>query len=349
MTKRIALCFDGTWNTPDHMDEGEVRPTNVYKTYEAVAARGPDGMEQAKYYGSGVGTNWFDRFRGGVFGWGLSEKIKEGYRWLVDNFEPGDELFLFGFSRGAYTARSTAGLIRNSGILRREHRDKVEDAYALYRRRDASSTPDSPEAVAFRRAYALETRIKFIGVWDTVGALGIPVGIPWMPMTFRHFFDKRWEFHDVRLSRTVDYAYHALAIDERRWQFRPTLWTQHPEAKDQVLEQAWFAGVHSNVGGGYKDTGLSDVAFVWMKQKAEQCGLGLDSAWIASHVQGDALASLRNSRVGVYRFLPPRDRTISTAVGARTQIAPSAEERHHTARNPEYAPKPLVRYLRRSQ
>jgi uncharacterized protein (DUF2235 family) len=349
MAKRIVLCFDGTWNTPDHVDEGVIRPTNVFKMYQAVGAHDAAGMEQRKFYGTGVGTGLFDRIRGGAFGWGLSDKIKEGYRFLVDAFEPGDEVFLFGFSRGAYTARSAAGLIRNSGILRREHRGRVDDAYALYRRRDKNSSPDSPEALKFRSAYSHETNIKCIGVWDTVGALGIPVGIPWMPMTFRHFIDQRWEFHDVRLSRSVEHAYHALAIDERRWQFHPTLWTQHPQPGNQVLEQVWFAGVHSNVGGGYKDTGLSDLTFLWMKEKAEQCLLAFDSAWIDANIHGEVLGPLRNSRVGIYQLIPGRDRTITVAPAARISIAESADERRKQARDPEYAPKPLLRYLRRIQ
>jgi uncharacterized protein (DUF2235 family) len=349
VTKRLVLCFDGTWNTPDHVDDGVIQPTNVFKMYSAVEPRDATGIEQRKFYGTGVGTGWFDRIRGGAFGWGLSEKIKDGYRFLIDTFDPGDEIFLFGFSRGAYTARSTAGLIRNSGILRREHRGKLEDAYELYRRRDKDSSPDSTDAVRFRSTYSHETNIKFVGVWDTVGALGIPVGIPWLPMTFRSFIDKRWEFHDVRLSRSVENAYHALAIDERRWQFKPTLWTQHPQAGNQVLEQVWFAGAHSNVGGGYRDAGLSDITFLWMKEHAERCGLGFNAAWIKDNIHGEVLGPLRNSRVGIYQILPGRDRSISVAPEARISIAASADERHKNARDPAYAPKPLLRYLRRIQ
>jgi uncharacterized protein (DUF2235 family) len=342
--KRLAVFFDGTWNVPDQKDG----PTNVVKLYAAVADRDANGMQQRKFYDTGVGTGLFDRLRGGAFGWGLSEKIKEGYLFIVDSFEPGDEIFLFGFSRGAYTARSTAGLIRNCGILKRESRDKLEQAYALYRRRDPDSHPDADESQAFRNNYSYETNIKFIGVWDTVGSLGIPVGIPWLPVTLVHFIDQQWEFHDVQLSRSVENAYQALAIDERRRQFMPTLWKQHPQPGNQVMEQVWFAGVHSNVGGGYKDTGLSDVTFLWMQGKAELAGLAFDPDYVTNHIHPDPLLGvLYDSRVGFYQFLPGRDRTIGEAAAAREAVDPSAEDRHARARNPEYAPATLMRYLAR--
>jgi uncharacterized protein (DUF2235 family) len=342
MAKRLVLCFDGTWNRPDQKDG----PTNVYKMYTALSPVDPAGVVQKPFYDEGVGTHWYDRIRGGLFGSGLSEKIKEGYGFLIKNFEQGDELFLFGFSRGAYTARSTAGLIRKCGILRREYGYKLEDAYELYRKRDAK-TPDTPDAVAFRNSYSQVTNIKFVGVWDTVGALGIPVGIPWMPMTFRHLIDQRWEFHDVQLSRTVENAFHAVAIDERRPQFQPTLWKQNPQPGEQVMEQVWFAGVHSNVGGGYKDTGLSDTAFMWMQEKAAQCGLHFDSRWIADNIHANAFGCLRDSRVLLYRLLRGRDRTIWTDAQFRNAISDKALERHEKATDPRYVPRPLLRYFRR--
>jgi uncharacterized protein (DUF2235 family) len=342
MAKRLVLCFDGTWNTPDQK-EG---PTNVYKMSKAVAPVDPAGVEQMNFYGEGVGTRWYDRILGGAFGWGLSEKIKDGYRWLIDNFDQGDELFLFGFSRGAYTARSTAGFIRKCGILRREHSDQLEPAYELYRQRDKDV--DAPHVVRFRDSFSQTTNIRFLGVWDTVGSLGIPVGIPWMPMTFRHFIDKRWEFHDVRLSRTVENAFHAVAIDERRPQFRPTLWSQNPDHGNQVMEQVWFAGVHSNVGGGYNDTGLSDVTFMWMKGKAEQCGLHFNATWLANNIPSpNPLGVLRDSRELFYAWIPGRDRTIDIELEHRNAISDKARVRYVQARDPEYKPRPLLRYLRR--
>lgn len=260
--KRLVVCSDGTWNKPD-----QPNPTNVVKVATTLRQADAAAISQLLFYDPGVGTGTFDHLRGGAFGVGLSKNIQQAYHFLVFNYEPGDELFFFGFSRGAYTVRSTVGLIRNSGLLKREYLGKSEEAYQLYRRRDPASYPASEEATRFRQQYAHEPAVKFIGVWDTVGALGVP-----LPLV-----SKFWEFHDVRLSRSVQYAYHALAIDERRKNFKPTLWEQHPEApQTQVLEQVWFAGVHSDVGGGYASAALSDIALLWMVNKAEGCGLAFN-------------------------------------------------------------------------
>lgn len=291
--KRIVVCCDGTWNKPD-----QPHPTNVVKVAVTLKMADADGIEQLLFYDQGVGTGTLDRIRGGAFGVGLSRNIQEAYRFLVFNYEPGDELYFFGFSRGAYTVRSAVGLIRNSGLLRREHFDKIDAAYQLYRRRDKESAPAEAEATEFRRNYSHEPRVKFIGVWDTVGSLGIPLDGPMA------LVNKFWEFHDLRLSRSVDCACHALAIDEKRKPFRPTLWEQHPQAPaSQVLEQVWFAGVHSNVGGGYADTGLSDIALLWMVGKAEACGLAFNREYLQTMVKPSALAKMGKSQNLFYRII----------------------------------------------
>ena len=292
MPKRLIVCCDGTWNKPD-----QPSPTNVTKLALYMASQDPAGIEQRVFYDKGVGTGRFDHLLGGAFGVGLSKNVQDGYRFLVANYEPGDELFFFGFSRGAYTARSIVGFIRNSGLLKREYADKLAPAYDLYRRRDDASHPDAAEAELFRKSFAYEPRVKFIGVWDTVGALGIPLSGP------LGFFNKKCQFHDVRLSRAVDHAYHALAIDEKRKPFRPALWEQHPAAKAQVLEQVWFAGVHSNVGGGYPDSGLSNVALLWMVGKAQDCGLAFDRARLNAMVKPDPLGKLENSQNFFFKLL----------------------------------------------
>ena len=128
-----------------------------------------------RVFSTGWSNRRHDKFLGGAFGFGFSKNVIDGYRFLLHNFESNDEIFLFGFSRGAYTARSIAGFIRNCGILKKEHADRIEEAFKLYRRKDAH--PDSPEAEEFRKKYAMETPITFVGVWDTVGSLGIPIGI----------------------------------------------------------------------------------------------------------------------------------------------------------------------------
>ncbi|MDQ4146150.1 MAG: DUF2235 domain-containing protein [Pseudomonadota bacterium] len=347
MAKRLVICSDGTWNIPDRKDRGRVCPSNVAKMALAVAPRDPQGVEQQVFYNKGVGTGAFDRLRGGAFGWGLSKNIQDVYRFIVERYELGDEIFLFGFSRGAYTVRSAAGLIRNCGVLKREHKGKVVEAYNLYRRRDDASHPTGVEAQLFRRQFSTEVRIRFIGVWDTVGALGIPVGIPWLPVSWLHFINKRWEFHDVKLSTFVDNAYHALAIDEKRPQFTPTLWEQQPDAQSQHMEQVWFAGVHTNVGGGYQDTGLSDITFLWMKEKAEACGLAFDQEYIQQAFAPDHLGVLRDSKTGLYELFPDAVRPIGRGHRANEVVHPSAVDRMEQARNPSYRPTNLVSYLQR--
>ena len=186
--------------------------------------------------------------------------------------------------------------------MKRDHLDQIGAAYALYRRRDEASHPRAEEATAFRAAHAWEPRIKFIGVWDTVGSLGIPL----IPLRF--WTKQRFEFHDVQLSSRVDFAFQALAVDELRKPFAPTLWQAQESAKGQLLEQVWFPGVHSNVGGGYADHGLSDLALQWLADKAEACGLGLA---MPSDMNPDALGAMQDSMNFWYRLLGKILRTIN--------------------------------------
>lgn len=277
MARKLSVLFDGTWNTTQDR-------TNVIRLSELIATAGSDGSEQLPpFYDKGVGTHALDRLSGGVFGYGLSDNIRDGYRWLAANFQPGDELFLFGFSRGAYTARSLAGIIRKCGILRSAEKGLIQQAYELYR--DKNIHPDNPDAVAFRASFAQETRIKFIGVWDTVGSLGIPAtGVPFS----RDFY----QWHDTELSKIVDYAYHALAIDEHRKDFAPAVWTERkPENID--VEQRWFVGAHSNVGGGYRNDPLPNLALAWLQQKARAAGLSFKTGVVVN--DQDALASINDS------------------------------------------------------
>ena len=348
MSKRLVLCCDGTWNTPDQQSGGRPCPTNVTKLALAVADAGDDGKEQIVFYHRGVGTSRWERLRGGAFGFGLSRNVQDTYRFIVQNFEPGDELFFFGFSRGAFTARSTAGLVRNAGILRREYADRLEEAYALYR--DRTTHPRGTESQLFRRSYSHETRIRFIGVWDTVGALGIPLsGLRWV-----NAFNRRWQFHDTDLSTTVDAAFQALAIDEQRRPFEPAVWRQQDDAHDQRLEQVWFTGDHCDVGGGYSDAALADLALLWMADRARSCGLGLRSDAFPTVapagatnevvvVGPDAMGELHDSRTAFYRLVPPFVRPIGEKDPVHEYAASTAAERHN--KDPHYAPPGLVAYL----
>ena len=288
MPRRLIVCADGTWNKVEKTEGGKHLSTNVAKLAAALLPIDIEGTPQLLCYLEGVGTHDGEWLRGGMFGLGISRNIREAYEFLVDAYEPGDEIWIFGFSRGAFTARSLAGMIRNSGLLVSKHKDQIGPAMSLYRNRYDDTAPDAPRARIFRNKYSYEPGIKFIGVWDTVGALGVPGVHLWLARLLRI----EWQFHDVELSRSVENAYHALAIHEKRSDFSPTLWKKQdwPEASKQALEQVWFTGVHSDIGGGYAQAGLSDIALLWMVEKARSCGLGFredflkDTRWVAPDV-----------------------------------------------------------------
>ncbi len=352
MPKRLVLCCDGTWNTAGRERDGRLCPTNVAKVALGVDLQGEDGVEQRVYYQPGVGTRPGERIRGGAFGMGLSRGVKDAYRFILEHYEPGDELFLFGFSRGAYTARSTVGLIRNCGVLRREHAGRLEEAYALYRSRHAA--PRDLEAQLFRRSYSHEPRVRFLGVWDTVGSLGIPsVGLGLSSLA-----NRRWEFHDTRLSNTVDAAYQALAIDEGRRPYAPTLWDRRSVAGRPEVEQVWFSGDHCDVGGGHARSELADIALLWMVDRARSCGLAFrDDAYRRPAEGGpprfdgrtfpvdpDPLGVLHDSRRWLFRLLRPHARRIGGEDASSESVASSAVQRLED-RRARYAPRELVAYL----
>ena len=338
MAKRLVVCCDGTWNTPDQTSDGKPCPTNVTKIALAVAPEDGAGTTQVVYYHRGVGTERGEHLSGGAFGFGLSRDVQRAYRFITENYEPGDELYFFGFSRGAFTARSTAGFVRNAGILRRQNIGLLDEAYALYRDRTPNTDPRATESELFRRSYSHETRIRFIGVWDTVGALGIPLS----GLRLVNLVNRRWQFHDTDLSTTVDAAFQALAIDEKRRPFAPTIWSQKPDAVGQRLEQVWFSGVHCDVGGGYPGTGLSDIALRWMVDRARSSGLKLEQDVIES-TRPDPLGEIHESRKAFYRLLPPFDRKIGQTVRGHELVGSSALERHK--KDPAYAPPELMTFL----
>lgn len=344
--KRIISCSDGTWNQPGTKDRGTAVKTNVAKMYECICATGNNGIAQVKIYDQGVGTGytWKDRLLGGATGAGIDKNIKDIYTFFVLNYQPGDELYLFGFSRGAYTARSLGGFIRNCGILKKEYIHLIHEAYNLYRDRNDYTRPDSDLMKSFRAAYCVEnlTPIHFIGVWDTVGALGIP--LPWYRLANLH----RYKFHDVTLSSYVRHAYQALAIDERRAIFSPALWEKSNTVKSnpghpQQLEQRWFAGVHANVGGGYADCGLSNLCLQWLLDKAQAAGLCYHEPPLVEPRDCDK-GELRNSYTPLYWLTPPRWRTINLEDADSNQtIDPNVWERWQN-KQWKYRPKNLQAY-----
>lgn len=296
MKKRLVICCDGTWNRLDSES-----PTNVVKLARSLAYQ--DGsIPQLVHFDDGVGTLEADsskgvassvagiyRFMGGLAGEGLLKNVETAYRFLIFNYEPGDEIFIFGFSRGAFTARSLCGLIRNCGILERRHAYRVKTALGLYRSDDPAAHPDGETALAFRANYAsthylndndlnhrnipadslTRLKIRYLGVWDTVGALGVPKN----PIGIGNASRKRHRFHDTQLSSMIENARHAVALDETRKNFAPTLWRAPRTNSSGEYLQRWFPGDHGSVGGGGDITGLSDGALLWIFEGGEKLGL----------------------------------------------------------------------------
>jgi len=350
--KKLILCCDGTWNRADQETEGKPCPTNVIKIAYRIAKR--DGATpQILFYDQGVGTgNVVDRYSGGAFGDGLEDNIYDAYRFLIANYEAGDEIFIFGFSRGAFTARSIGGLIRNCGILRRDMIERYSEARAIYQ--DPKDGPDDPRSVKFKEESSVcgreDVPIKLIGVWDTVGSLGIPL------RGLRGLTRKDYQFHDVELSKTVQLAYHALAIDEHRAPFEPTLWMHKPKP-GQTVEQVWFCGAHSDVGGGYPEKGLSDITLDWMIGKARGAGLVFDDATMAAHpIHPDPLAKITDSKTGLYNMTPGIDRQIGKAAersGEQSEKTDPTQSIHPSVlqrwdKDGKYRPRALKDYFTRA-
>lgn len=263
MSKRILMCCDGTWDSTSNQ-------TNVVRIFNALRTT----AEQVPFYDTGVGADSrpLERLTGGAFGLGLFRKIKAAYTKIAHVYEAGDEVFLFGFSRGAYTARSVAGMIAACGLPTKNFADEmVDQIFDAYRSKDQRAE----KLKELSQCCLSEASITMLGVWDTVGALGIPAVLGGVdPMLYG--------FLDTSLHANVRHAYHALAIDERRIEFPPTLWDSAPAA-GQTIEQVWFPGVHCDVGGGYPPdaeagTALSDITLGWMMSKAKALGADFDPA-----------------------------------------------------------------------
>lgn len=351
MPKRLIVSFDGTWQSPqDDKPPEKRRETNVRRLHESIAGeprdkrgdlvegRGADGLAQVAWYDPGVGTEFFNRIRGGLFGRGLGKNIRQGYRFLAEHCDAGDQVFLFGFSRGAYTARSLVGLIRKTGLLRKENVSKarIQEAYDIYRRRDKHADPD--HAVEFRERHSREIRIKFLGVWDTVGALGIPIA------AFKGFNKRRHQFHDVSLSRIVESACHAVAIDEHRSSYDVSLWNPPADAVGQRMEQRWFVGAHSDVGGGSKEAGLSRLSLKWMQTKAQEAGLTFKGLVETVDDLPDPTDSYRKFLGGLYKRLKPEFfRDIGATRLGHEVLDPSVLTKHGVDR--DYRPQNLMTFM----
>ena len=298
--KRLVICCDGTWNRPDSRYITNVE--KIARTVQTDLDR-TGGVQQLVYYLGGVGGSYrVDRILGGAFGLGLFANVLAGYRFLAQNYEPGDEIFVFGFSRGAYTARSMVGMIGKVGLLTRTALvdERLPEAVARYKRHDPLGGKFGSSAAEFRRDYChVETPIAFLGVFDTVGALGVPGAVR-----------KAHQFHDVQLSDAVLCARQALAADELRMKFEPCLWevdatsgSASERAEDPRVRQVWFEGVHSDVGGGYAETGLSDTALLWMVTEANKQGLAFDEPLLSRYLASGSSAIRHDSMKPMYWLL----------------------------------------------
>lgn len=324
--KRIVICSDGTWNDPE--DEN---PTNVLRMARAVKPIADDGVKQVVFYDWGVGS-YYAKVRGGTAGLGMMKNIQDGYRFIVQNYNPGDELFLFGFSRGAYTARSLGGLLNNCGVLKRTKARLIPEAFNFYKKRSAK--PGSQAARTWRRTRSHTPErgvVDFIGVWDTVGALGLPTRV-------LAFVEENDLFFDPVMGSNVRAARHAVSIDENRSDFVPTLW-EPKESAD--MKQVWFAGVHADVGGGYPPTNagklLSDVPLAWMAREAEKFGLEFErQLYVRSRL--DPQAPKHKSNRSFWRALGKKPRSLP----ANAVIHASVKKRYMAG---EYDSKPLEKWM----
>jgi len=342
MAKRIILCFDGTWNEPETLNNDRVNPTNVLKLSRATSSRDETGCEQVVFYETGVGTGGLgklDKLVGGGTGFGISANIQATYRFLANNYSDGDEIFVFGFSRGAYAARSLVGMIDCVGLLKKIDMEFVPQAYDYYRTEPDKRSASRHHTLITQLLDSKKPDIRFMGVWDTVGALGAPT--PFLGKITRSLWVG---FHDTSLSALVVNACQALAIDERRGPFQPSLWNKD-NGRTRV-QQVWFSGVHSNVGGGYPDSGLSDVAMEWMLKRACECGLTIDEYYFLKKIQPDPLGKAMNSYSPVYRMLeklrvPPCIRQVGGS-GLGEMIHDSVIDRMKDTRL-QYRPVNLIR------
>lgn len=312
--KNIVVCCDGTGN------EYGRNNTNIVGTFSAVVR----DVDQLAFYDPGVGT--FDAWGhtvgklakkagilwGQAFGTGLEQNVEDAYEYLMSRFEPDDKLFIFGFSRGAFTARALAGMLHKCGLLQKGSRNLIPYATKINFALDNGDV-----AEGFKNTYCHVCRPHFIGVWDTVASLG-------------HIVPAK-SFKDNVLNPDVSNGYHAVAIDEKRKKFPVSLWDESAKATRQTIEQVWFAGVHSDVGGWYDEKGLSDIALIWMLEKAEKKGLRLREGW-KDNLKPDPLGPLHESRTGFWKAWRPAHRQIPEGA----QIHQSAIDR---ARGSDYDPK----------
>lgn len=345
--RRLIVCCDGTWNTQDQEHDGIPVPTNVVRMFHSAQDWQRDRVKQLKYYHPGVGTEGgkLKQMLGGGLGLGLNQNIQSAYYWLARNYRPGDQIFMFGFSRGAYTVRSLGGMICTQGLLnlagvpadKRWKRVKTLFKEGYRKRRPLtdwggawsfhSGDPEVGQVGGDQSEGCNGVGIHFLGVWDTVGAVGIPDDAALLNL----LDDEAGGFHDTKLSDAVVHARHALALDEERASFSPTLWTD-VDGRDSV-KQLWFPGAHSDVGGGYVQKGLSDCALKWMMDEAAEQGLQLDPKMVAQ-VTPNYQDVAHDSATGIFAHLPTQPRNIPNFPSTVAAVGAEADEQEIEAPSP---------------
>ncbi len=314
--KRIVVLIDGTWDEEgigDATNVAKLDPASGNRNKPLIKASGADGTIQKTFYHAGVGTepDFIRKILGDAIGLGLKKIVQDCYGFVVDNYLPGDEIYIFGFSRGAYAARALAGLIGASGIKRQNDPQGFDVVWNHYRvkpaTRDAPQTASAADqktvaayvAMAAQDGIHQDRAIKCVGVWDTVGSYGIPAGFG-LARLARYVALVRLGFHDTRFGDHIDVGLHAIGVDEKRRPFVPTFWTI-PKGKRPrgVVEQTWFAGVHCNVGGGYADSRLADEALMWMIARVTALtGLEFDAANVKSVLKANPDGEVYDSSKG---------------------------------------------------
>lgn len=356
--RRLVICLDGTWANPRNLTETEhgysvYKPTNPLKLYRAIKPRADDGVDQISFYDEGVGAvgNAWDKITGGIWGAGFEKNVQDAYRFLVGNYLPGDHVFVFGFSRGAATSRSLCRFIDwVGGLLKKKDAYYIPELFDYY-----LATRARPGAVAERMAgkgrrrpiqmsAPRRAKIHFLGVFDTVLALGSRAKV--LLFHPKQSTAPSLTFHvGPRPPAIVRTARQALAIDERRKDFVPEIW-QGPGAPGQSLEQRWFPGVHTNVGGGYEHDGLANVALHWMADEAAAAGLDFDAPFLKKYrawFGHDRYESLK----GLYKIRGARVRDLDAGPDANLELHPSVLKLvgFDSPDRPPYRPKNLYSYL----
>ena len=286
--RNLVVCCDGTGA------EYGRNNTNVVETYQLVEK----DDAQLAFYDPGIGTGGWEYHEDAselrsladqATGWGLQKNVEDAYRFLMRTFHPRDRVFLFGFSRGAFTVRSLGGMLHKCGLLGPHDDHLVEYASKIY-----NTASNDDVAAGFRSTFARPCPVECIGVWDTVESLALNAG-------------KRWR--NASLNPEVRHGFHAVAIDEKRRDFPPCLWDEADIVHGQTIEQVWFSGVHADVGGWHDERTLANVALHWMLDQAGACGLRLSREALARHPP-DPLGAMHDSYTGFWRMRGSRVRKI---------------------------------------